>query len=74
MLQESSKSVVIIELDEISVGKWQREWDQATKGENTKEYFPIIADRINMKLNITQNLNPWSRGMVILEYIYTDLN
>jgi len=26
------KSVVISELDEISVEKWQREWDQTTKG------------------------------------------
>jgi len=31
------KSVVISELGEISVEKWQREWDQTTKGEITKE-------------------------------------
>jgi len=30
------KSVVISELYEISVEKWQREWDQTTKGEITK--------------------------------------
>jgi len=30
------KSVVISELYEISVEKWQKEWDQITKGEITK--------------------------------------
>ena len=32
-----TKSVVISELGEISVEKWQREWNQTTKGEITKE-------------------------------------
>ena len=49
------KSVVISELGEISVERWQREWDQTTKGEITKEYFPVVADRLNMKINITHN-------------------
>ena len=30
------KSVVISKLGEISVEKWQREWDQTTKGKNHK--------------------------------------
>jgi hypothetical protein len=42
------KSVVISELDGISVEKWQREWDQTTKGEITKDYFPVVADRLNL--------------------------
>jgi hypothetical protein len=49
------KSIVISELGVISVVKWQREWDQTTKGEITKEYFPVVADRLNMKINITHN-------------------
>jgi hypothetical protein len=49
------RSVVISELDGIIVEKWQREWDQTTKGEITKDYFPVVADRLNMKINITQN-------------------
>jgi hypothetical protein len=44
------------ELSEISVETWQREWDITTKGEITKEYFPVIADRLNMNINITPNL------------------
>jgi hypothetical protein len=43
------KSVVISELGGIRVVKWQREWDQTTKGEITKEYFPLVADKLNIK-------------------------
>jgi len=46
---------VISELGEISVEKWQREWDQTAKGEITKDYFPVVADRLNMKINVTHN-------------------
>jgi hypothetical protein len=49
------KSVVLSELGEISVEKWQREWDQTTKGAITKEYFPVVAERLKMEINITQN-------------------
>ena len=49
------KNVVISELGERSVEKWQREWDQTTKGRITKEYFPAVTDRLNMKVNITHN-------------------
>jgi hypothetical protein len=37
------------------VKKWQRNWTQTTKGSITKEYFPNIEERLNMKLNLTQN-------------------
>ena len=56
------KSVVISELGEISVEKWQREWDKTTKGEITKEYFPVVADRLNMKINITHNFTTMVTG------------
>jgi hypothetical protein len=62
MLQESSKSVVISELNGISLEKWQREWDQTTKGEITKDYFPIVADRLSVKINITQNFTSMVTG------------
>jgi len=50
------KSVVMSELSEISVETWQREWDLTTKGAITKEYFPVVADRLSMNINITPNL------------------
>jgi hypothetical protein len=34
---------------------WQREWDRSTKGQITKQSFPNIADRLNIKLNLTHN-------------------
>jgi ribonuclease HI len=49
------KSGVLSELGGISVEKWQREWDQTTKGPITKEYFRVVAGRLKMKINITQN-------------------
>jgi len=49
-------------LVEKSVEKWQRDWDQTTKGQITKEYFPIVADRLNMKTNITHNFTTMVTG------------
>ena len=49
------KSVVMRELEEESVKKWQRNWTQTTKGSITKEYFPNLEDRLKMKINLTQN-------------------
>ena len=34
---------------------WQREWDQTTNGHITKEYFPAVTVRLNMKINVTRN-------------------
>ena len=56
------KSVVISELGGISTEKWQRELDQTTKGEITKEYFQVVAERLKMKINITQNFTTMVTG------------
>jgi hypothetical protein len=45
-----------------SVAKWQREWDQTTKGAITRQYFPVAADRLKMKINITQNFTTMVTG------------
>jgi len=52
------KSVVI------SVETWQQEWNLTTRGEITKEYFPVVADRLNMNINITPNLTTIVRAKV----------
>jgi len=44
------KSVVMRELEEESVKKWQRNWTQTTKGSITKEYFPNVEERLKMKI------------------------
>jgi len=51
------KSVVMSELSEISVETWQREWDLTTKGEITKEYFPVVANRLNVNKYYTKTYN-----------------
>jgi hypothetical protein len=56
------KSVVMKDLEEESVTKWQRKWSQTTKGKNTKEYFPDVAERLKMKLQLTQNFTAIVRG------------
>jgi ribonuclease HI len=56
------KSVVRSELGEKSVEKLQRDCDQTTKGQITKEYFPIVADRLSIKINITYNFTTMVTG------------
>jgi len=53
---------VISELEGISVEKWQREWDQTTNGRTMKEYFLVVAERLKMKINITQNFTSMVTG------------
>jgi len=49
------KSVVMKDLEEENVKKWQRKLTQTTKGRTTKEYFPDVSERLKMKLQLTQN-------------------
>jgi ribonuclease HI len=48
-----SKTVVKSDLEVISVEKWQSERDQTVKGKLMKDYFPRVAERLNMKINLT---------------------
>ena len=50
------------ELEVLSVEKWQREWDQSTKGQITKQYFPDITATLNMKINLTHNFTLTVKG------------
>jgi hypothetical protein len=56
------KSVLRREFGDKSVEKWQKGWDQTTKGQMTKECFPIVADRLNMKINIIHNFRTMVTG------------
>jgi hypothetical protein len=56
------KSVVLSELGGISVEKWQTEWDKTTKGEITREYFPVVTGRLKMKINITPKFTTMVTG------------
>jgi len=50
------------ELSDNSVTKWQGEWDYTTKGANTKYFFPKIADRLKLKINVTPNFKTMVTG------------
>jgi hypothetical protein len=47
------KSTVLCDLNEQSVNQWQNEWDRSSKGAITKSFFPNIADRLKVRINIT---------------------
>jgi ribonuclease HI len=50
------KCVFKSELERISVQKWQQNWNQTTKGNITKNFFPGVKERLNRKLHTTQAL------------------
>jgi len=54
-LQRVPKSVVLSELVNKNVAKWQGECTQSTKGRTTKEFSPDVTERLKMKINLTQN-------------------
>ena len=57
---------------EKSVGKWQKQWDNSTKGSVTKEFFPNVKDRLNMKINLTPNFTAIEQLMERQDHIYID--
>jgi hypothetical protein len=49
----------------------QIEWDRTTKDVTTKLYFPKVADRLKMKINVTPNLTMMVTGRGnIKSYLY----
>jgi len=40
---------------EKSIEKWQKQWENCTKGSASKEFFPNIKDRLKKKINLTPN-------------------
>jgi hypothetical protein len=52
---------VKIEIEDRSVDKWQSDWNRNTKGKITKDYFPIFAERLKMKIMTTYKHAHWTR-------------
>jgi hypothetical protein len=50
------KSVFKGELERISVEKWQKTWNETTKGSINKAFFPRVEERLSMKLYTNQAL------------------
>jgi ribonuclease HI len=57
-----SKCAVQREIERTSVAKWQGMWNCTTKGKTTKEYFPKVAERLNMKISTNQHLTTTLTG------------
>jgi hypothetical protein len=49
------KSVIVQQVRDQSIAKWQIQWDRTTKGSTTKQFFPIIKDRLTTKIKLTPN-------------------
>ena len=49
------KSEVMGELNELSVKKWQSEWERSSKGALTKLFFPKRDDGLKLRINATPN-------------------
>jgi len=41
---------------------YQSVWSCSTKGNTTKEYFPIVAERLNMNISTNQHLTTMLTG------------
>jgi hypothetical protein len=71
VLQKDPKSTVLRELNDLSVTKWQSEWDHTTNGAITESFFPKIADKLKLKINITPNFTTMVTGHGnIKSYLY----
>jgi len=57
-----AKSTAVSELSDLSATTVQSEWDHTTKGAITKSFFPRIANRLKMKVNVTPNFTTMVTG------------
>ena len=67
------KSEVIKVIQEKDELLWQQEWNDSTKGEITKSFFPDIGERISKRLQMGIKLSKIVTGHAHLELITTDL-
>jgi hypothetical protein len=56
------KSEIVQQVRDQSTAKWQNQWDSTTKGLTTKQFFPIIKDRLTNKIKLTPNFTALVRA------------
>lgn len=56
------KSAVRKKLRAESIEKWENEWQNTTKGEETKRYFPTVAQRLQQRIPLTSKLTTMLTG------------
>ena len=45
-----------------SIRKWQRQWEETTKGAITKEFFPSVERRLAVNLNLSPKVTTIMTG------------
>jgi hypothetical protein len=45
-----------------SIRKWQRQWEETTKGAITKEFFPGVESRLAVSLKLSPNVTTIMTG------------
>jgi hypothetical protein len=50
------KSSLYHEAEEEPKQQWQSEWEKCAKAAITKQYFPTVQDRLNIKISMTPTM------------------
>ena len=56
------KSAIKRDIRKESIRKWQRQWEETTKGAITKEFFPSVERRLTVILNLTPKVTTIMTG------------
>ena len=56
------KSAIKRDIRKESIRKWQRQWEDTTKGAITKEFFPSVERRLTVILNLTPKVTTIMTG------------
>ena len=56
------KSAIIKDNQKESIRKWQRQWEETTKGAITKEFFPSVESRLAVNLKLSPNVTTIMTG------------
>ena len=68
------KSALLTTLKQGSLEKWQEEWQNTQNGSETKQYFPIITERLKIQINLTSELTTMLTGHGKLRAYYHRFN
>ena len=56
MYNEIPQSQTVQQLKQQRTESWQTQWEQTTKGSTTKQFFPIIKERLKKRRNLPPNV------------------
>jgi hypothetical protein len=62
MYSKVPRNIIKSEIQKTNIEMWQREWDTSIKGQETKNFFPNIIDRLKRKIPVTPNFTTMVTG------------